>query len=89
MQEAVGRQLETLSYSIQLKGLIRNLLVYKEENRLTLQEVCAALAQPEEVKLSPTAKLDKRIRVEALQQSQLVHVTSDNSQYVDFHKRTS
>ena len=40
IQEAVGKQVEILSYSA--KDLIRNMLAY--EARLTLWEVCAALA---------------------------------------------
>ena len=51
--EAVGR-VETLSCSAQLKHLISGMLAYEEGARPTMQQICAALVQPEEAKL-PTS----------------------------------
>jgi len=44
MQEVVGKQVEALSCSTGLKGLIVGMLAYEEGDRLTMQQVCATLA---------------------------------------------
>ena len=58
IQEAVGRDVEALPYSAELKKLIIRMLAYEEGDRPTMKQVCDALVHPEEVKLpqAPTTE---------------------------------